>query len=832
MNNNQCKDSISNDEFAIWLKHQDLSLKTVDNYIKAVKRINNDYKYNGQNYLDFINYVKKEKDFQTLNSMYHNTFSCAMGKYMQFLNEKNDCDVDIIQNNQNIDMIQINSVISNLSYTRPIKFKLYNETYTINNWADYIVNLAKCLIKIKPEVIISQFSFSQTQRTLWSNTGTEFIAPKQITQNLFLETNYSGTAICKMSIELLKFYDIKDENFELYYVTKQNQCKEVDWNEINEGKLTKYSYSIPTRISVFGCNQEVDSWLDAFYNICNVLIDKDFKINDCLTFIKIKPNDYDKDHYGTKKLKNGLYLQTPYVVSTILRYILLLINHNKISFDKCRVFYKDKTNKTTIVYSEKTNNQLPNISEQEKKQLRACFVKYFKHGYKIGSLIDYKRLINFYSLDFSKGLLISQEETENFLLDTSIKVDDRIIDEDNIVPKTILDKVINSVDEKFINNYYMIYYKDVYEEFKDDFITTNILNESILKEYLSKKFSNKYSFERNYFQSKTNSIDLKCEIKKYFDGINEALTINQIKNFFVGVSEEKIKQVLNSDVSFINISKNTYCELSQFNYNEKDINKALLIVEKLIQRDGFALRDRVIEILQQTVPDLVNNNLLFGNVGICKVLEILFNNDIRFSRYVFIKAGQDFAFSKMLLSSLKANEEITMQQLQSISEEMGIALSKYYLSELSKEYIRIDENKFVKKDLITFDIQKIDDILSKFTSDFGYIAFDEINNYSQFPAIIGYVWNKFLLESYIENYSVRFVVETDSNSINKVIGFIVSKKLNIKNFDNFIEKVLIDSKIKFENKDDVLDYLFNIKLLGKRRYQNIDEILKRINVLN
>lgn len=824
-NTNESKECLFDENFKKWLEQQNLSDRTINNYIKAVKKVNYEYKYDGSDYSNFIKRVKGNQSFTNLNNLYHNTFSCGMEKYLLFLKEKQDVSCNIQKDNINI--IQINSILGNLSYTKPFRFDFDNNTYSVNNWTDYIVNLVKCLIEYKPNVQIRDFKFSQTQRVLWSNTGEEFLAPKQISNDLFIETNYSGTAICKMSIEMLKYYEVDNNCFKLYLVSKQNNEEQINWEEIDINQTSKYSFSIPTKIKIFGNEKNVNSWLEAFCEISNILIDNNYHIDINFTFVKNEPNDYDKDHYGTKILKNGKYLQTPYVVSIILKYILVVLKYNDIKFDQCQIFYKNRLDKKSDTVKEKS--VVPTISENEKHQLRNCYINNFKHGYRLGSVIEYRRLMNYYSENYSGDIQISQSNVEKILMETSIRIDDKIIDEENILSNEILNKIVSYIDDKFNNNYYMLYYKDIYEKFSDELITTNISNEMVLKEYLIKKYFNKYLFEKTYFQSKTNLMNLDDEIDKIFKAANNCLTIQQIQDFFVGVSEDKIKQILFSNRKYINVSRNTFCGIEQFKYNKRDIEDSLKVVENLIKKEGFAIRDKVISILQQTNPSFISDNLVFGNVGICKMLEILFNNNIRFSRYVFMYDGQDVSFSSILLNSVKENENITMQQLQAISEEIGINLSKYYLSDILKEFARIDENEFIKRDLLCFDVEKIDGILAKYTSDYGYISFKDINNYSQFPAI-GYSWNQFLLEDYINNYSKQFNIETDSNSINKVVGFIVNRKLGIKNFDSFIEKVLMDSKINFKSKEEILNYLYEIRLIGKRRYQNIDEICKRINV--
>ncbi len=172
--------------------------------------------------------------------------------------------------------ISSNSIVEDMSYTSPVKFKLGDESYFVSNWTEYIVLLAKKLIRVYPEVDITKFNFSQTKRCIWSKDGNEFLAPKRISESLFLETNYSGTALCSMSLELIKFYKIDFNNFVLYFCNKKEQQNEllVDWQAVNNGELSLYSFSNPTKFSLFDVELTVNSWMDVVYEMCNVLIDK------------------------------------------------------------------------------------------------------------------------------------------------------------------------------------------------------------------------------------------------------------------------------------------------------------------------------------------------------------------------------------------------------------------------------------------------------------------------------------------------------------------------------------------------------------------------------
>ena len=730
--------------------------------------------------------------------------------------------------------ISSNSIVEDMSYTSPVKFKLGDESYFVSNWTEYIVLLAKKLIRVYPEVDITKFNFSQTKRCIWSKDGNEFLAPKRISESLFLETNYSGTALCSMSLELIKFYKIDFNNFVLYFCNKKEQQNEllVDWQAVNNGELSLYSFSNPTKFSLFDVELTVNSWMDVVYEMCNVLIDKKYNVNTSLYFIKEMPLPYDKDHYGCKQLKNGLYIQVPYMANSILKCIVNLLKHSKIGFNECKIYFSNKNSKK-LDWPEKMvkKSDTLKLSAVDAGCIREVYVNNFKRRYRVGSIIDYSRFNNFFNSEYNKDIALDQKVVEDILAETSIKIEDKIIDVRNVITDSLLVKLKKYIDDQFNNNYYMLYYKDIYLQYENELISTNVSNELILKNILIKLYPKEYVYERTYMQSNINLMDIVQEVRQCFETNDKSLSIEEIVGMFVGVSEEKVRQIIYSDNGYINVAKNTYCRIEQFKCNKNEINMALDVVNELIKTNGFALRDNVINILLQRAPAIIENNQCFGNAGICRALEILFNNNIKFKRYLFTKDGEELVFSKILINAFKEYDHITIQQLQVVAEEIGIGLSKYYLSEIFNVFIRVSEKEFVRKQSVSFDIAKIDDLLKKYTADKGYISLKDIKSYSQFP-VMDYSWNDFLLISYIENYSPQFEIRTESNSINKAIGYIVRKDLNIKSFDELIEKVLRNSKINFDGADSVLNYLFEIGLIGKRRYQNIGDVLDRLNVIN
>ena len=138
--------------------------------------------------------------------------------------------------------------------------------------------------------------------------------------------------------------------------------------------------------------------------------------------------------------------------------------------------------------------------------------------------------------------------------------------------------------------------------------------------------------------------------------------------------------------------------------------------------------------------------------------------------------------------------------------------------------IRDSKDEFIGKDKIDFNFKEIDHAISLFCQA-GYTPIQAVNTFASFPDV-GYKWNTFLLESYLQNYSPAFRVFQASACETKSVGAIVKKTSAYTSFDDILVDAVAKSRCQLQ-KDTILQFLCDYGYIARRTYSSIDNIIER-----
>ena len=126
---------------------------------------------------------------------------------------------------------------------------------------------------------------------------------------------------------------------------------------------------------------------------------------------------------------------------------------------------------------------------------------------------------------------------------------------------------------------------------------------------------------------------------------------------------------------------------------------------------------------------------------------------------------------------------------------MGI-VQKAALDNAHETMIRAEKNLFVKNKLIRFDVDGIDESLTPFVQ--GKInPLRAVTSFTGFPPVEGFLWNLFLLESFLRKFSRRYsYVAPAANSAN--IGAICPKSMRFNDYIDVQTAVVVQEHITLE----------------------------------
>ena len=144
---------------------------------------------------------------------------------------------------------------------------------------------------------------------------------------------------------------------------------------------------------------------------------------------------------------------------------------------------------------------------------------------------------------------------------------------------------------------------------------------------------------------------------------------------------------------------------------------------------------------------------------------------------------------------ISAQAELPVDKLFNAAHDFGIdkhdALKAAY-----ENMIRVEKNLFVNDSLISFDVRAVDDALTSFVQG-KIIPLRSVTSFVGFPALQGYSWNLFLLESFLRKYSQKYFYDTSTaNSSN--VGAIYPKSMNLEDYLDVQSSVILQENIPLE----------------------------------
>ena len=129
----------------------------------------------------------------------------------------------------------------NYSYTRPSDLEYFGTHYSIRNWTQAYVQTLKCLFEDYPDRISSMQgkSIRGTGRIDIADTvGSDaMLAPREIADDLFLETNESATDIVKKIGLFLNLCDVDYNEVKVLYSFSRNNRRQVNTVHLSDGSI-------------------------------------------------------------------------------------------------------------------------------------------------------------------------------------------------------------------------------------------------------------------------------------------------------------------------------------------------------------------------------------------------------------------------------------------------------------------------------------------------------------------------------------------------------------------------------------------------------------------
>lgn len=621
--------------------------------------------------------------------------------------------------------------------------------------------------------------------------------------------------------------DLGDTSVKHYHI--------VDFNETGD-----YSYSKPYSYSYFGeIYDNFTTWKGLYVSFINVLMeDYDYIIEDLknkslnsrngrMDIVNI--NDKNK-LVSPKEIANNLFVETNLSSIDIIKKIKSLLEICLIDYENVKITYilNEQSRQTNKEFMKEIVEEKTDIDKI--KKYRKILIDKFPRNFRYDSGLEIRKFKTFWAQEFTDNLLDNDLEIENNIRKITILYTER----DRkfaLVPETILkekskQELLAYIEHLFESGKNAIYYNALYEEVIDIFYGSKINNADMLREYLKYIYEDTMIFKVSYFSQENIKIDPILEVKNYL--INKEKPVEQeiICNDLLHIPRSRIVNILHSNKEFIRNSPGVYLHPDSIIISESELSEISSFIGYEIELNGFLTETEFIKFIKNHLSGIVERHYQLTDLGLRDVIGYKLQDYYSFNSKIISEKEKKLSVSDIFEIFCNKNERVTLSELKILKKELN---SVIYFNIIYNKKLRINEEEFVSKELVNFDIDKIDNAIDEFCPG-EYIAIQDIKYFFSFPEC-RFKWNSYLLEHYVAEYSKKYKLVHINFNENSCVGGIVKVSSKIKTFYDLVVKALLDGNIILDT-SKALNYLYKKGYLGCRSYKYIDKAIVQVKAMN
>ena len=485
-------------------------------------------------------------------------------------------------------------------------------------------------------------------------------------------------------------------------------------------------------------------------------------------------------------------------------------------FPKFKEEIKDSID--TKAQSRYTNNKIKHILETR-----------FANGYRLGSHIETKKLLRYYLEEYGYELNMDMEDIDEDVKSCGIVHEKRVYLPSLMLEEDVKQELIKNIESIFNDGKDCIYYSVLFEDFHDSFLDNQIYDEKMLKEYLYHIGGSKWYFKPTYFSNKHNAEEnILADVIGYVKEQGVAVSEDEVVEGLSHLPEQSVRRAFNDRrTNLISCGRQTRFHIDNFVLSNEELSIVEEIIEKAINLSMYISFGELLEDMRSQVPSIIDNNAIFTEIGIKKVIAVKLEDKFSFVNNL-ISSKENPISTEDAYRALAKREYFTNDDVNKLGYDCD-SLPNVYIDLLLQYSIRINENEYVTKSKVSFDVDKTDEVLSRIITK-DYIAINDIETLSVLPDC-GYPWTSFLLESYVFNHSELFrLLHAKYFSQTISLGGIVKKASPISDFDTMVAHAVIDDNITL-NKDEIVNFMYNKGYIAQHRYKDAPKIIDKVRII-
>lgn len=447
----------------------------------------------------------------------------------------------------------------------------------------------------------------------------------------------------------------------------------------------------------------------------------------------------------------------------------------------------------------------------------------FSKGLKINSTIDTHRFKELYKKVTGGPCDMSDEELSSALKECGVESDGKLYVVDRIMPTELKADLKDYIDTCLFSGKGYVFYECLFRHFKDQLLDTLIANNNLLRTCLEFIYDDKVYFGSSYMALYHNvEVNVDEEVISFMHDQWQLMEEDKVVEALSYLPENAVRNAFNHNQNvLISAGVGKRFHIDKFDISNEELSKISTAIDSYINEYQFMCSDELIKYVQQSVPELINNNQDIPELGIRKALAVLLVDKFDFNKAVISRKGEGLSAGDAMLAFAKCHEQYTLEEVKNLAQSLSTTVN-YHLESLLKYSIRINETDFVAKHKVKFDVDAIDRIIRDYIDiSTCCCPIKNITCYSAFPEC-NYPWTQRLLESYLLTESKTFKLYFNGSlGQSKVCGIVSLKKGLDISFMEMIAVILSRNDV-WTNKTEALDVLVSEGCIANRKYAEIE----------
>lgn len=700
------------------------------------------------------------------------------------------------------------------SYTRPLDLEYFGTHYSVKNWTQAYVQLVKCLLEDYPDKIASLQGKSIRGRgriDIADTSGSDaMLAPREIAEDLYLETNESASAIVEKSGILLKFCDVDYDEVKILYISTRNnklnsaqvEVKHQESKSYQTNGLSFYDWLVQTRGMAEGTGRSYDS-----------------AINTADAFVK----EHNIGHGMLRGTTDAIIVsETADELFQTAEFVELnQRQHNR--FRAALSKYLQYINGDNAIIEKRPEAVMEETFEDvDLTPYRMILLEKFPNGFRIDSRLDMGRFRAFWKDKFGLEIFEDNETVRKRVMHITVRYQDFVYLPETMASEQTTQKILSYLKECFQDGKSAVYFDALYKEFQSEFEGKHINNPEMLRSYLSFINQDKFYIHRNYLTADADTdVNPTDEVRDYLITAGIPVKVEDLKEKLSHIDEETVFWAVagRNSAEFVRNKKGEYFHADIIHFTHQETDTIIEMIQQGIDDKGYMGGKELTDAIEVKLPSIMERYSFLTWLGLRDVVAYKLQNVFSFKGKIISTYGQDLSMSDVFAHFAASHDYFTLEQLNFLKRDLDTPI---YFDSVYANSLRINKEEFVSRDQASFDIEATDAAISRFCTG-DYIALRDISFFGSFPSA-KFPWNGFLLEHYVADFSKKFKLLHIGFTAGTPVGAIVRRSSRFNDFDELVSAELAANSIPL-NRESALKYLVDIGLLARRNYRGIDQVL-------